>query len=327
MPISDILRGFRAFWRAWAWFWFRPVSARGVGVMRILMGMMLIMTTLDLFPMLELIVGPEGITDPRLAKKAMSLGRWTWFDSVDSMGAVYAIHTLTLVVNILFMLGFRSQAMGLLSVAAHAALYQRNSWFMNGGDRLVREFALYISLVPCGAAYSIDAWLLRRKAAKAGCSTAYSALVPIFSHRLIQLQLCFVYLTSGLDKVATKSWSGGTALFYSLSSENYQRSEALVEPLLTTKLGQQMCEMGTYISVYWEIGFIFMVLWRPTRILALWLGLAIHGGIHVLLMVAYFSAVSVWGYLSFVRYHWVEDLDRWWARCRARPSVAQRAEE
>jgi hypothetical protein len=312
VPLSDISRVLRASWRAWSWFWFRPVSARGTGVMRILIGLMLLMTSLDLLPILHILVGPEGVTDFRGAKRAMTLSRWTWFDNVDTMTGVYALHAAGIVANLLFMVGFRSRTMGIISVLAHAALYQRNSWFMNGGDRMVREFTLYLSLVPCGAAYSVDAWLARRKAARSGQSTAYSALIPIFAHRLIQLQLCFVYLTSGLDKYATKSWSGGSALFYSLSSENYQRSAELVEPILTTSMGQWCLEMGTYATLYWEIGFTLMVLWRPTRVVALVSGLAIHLGIHVMLMVAYFSSASVWGYLSFVRYDWVEALEARW---------------
>ena len=70
---------------------------------------------------------------------------------------------------------------------------------------------------------------------------------------------------------------------------------------------------------YWEIGFAAAVLWRPTRWLALGLGLAIHLGIHVALVVGFFSAASVWGYLSFVPYDWVERLWDWRARRRSGP--------
>ena len=70
-----------------------------------------------------------------------------YFDHLDSMTAVTFVHAVALVANILFMLGFKSRTMGIISVIAHTALYQRNSWFMNGGDRLVREFGFYICLV------------------------------------------------------------------------------------------------------------------------------------------------------------------------------------
>ena len=50
MPLKDILKALRAVWAAWTWFWFRPISAKGTGVMRILLGLMLVITTMDVFP-------------------------------------------------------------------------------------------------------------------------------------------------------------------------------------------------------------------------------------------------------------------------------------
>jgi hypothetical protein len=310
VSLSEILRGLGRVWRLWSWFWFRPVTASGLGFMRILLGLMLVMTTLDVMPDLEVLVGPHGAHSASAASKGLRLTRWTWFDHVDSMGAVYAIQAAALLANILFMIGFRSRTMGFLSVLAHVALYQRNSWFMNGGDRLVREFALYICLVPCGAAMSMDAWLDRRRAAKRGEGPS-SPLIPILGLRLVQLQVCVVYLSTGLDKWATQSWQGGTALYYSLSTEGYQRAAWIVEPLTTSDWGQDLLRVGTAITLYWEVGFVLMILWRPTRWLALGMGVLIHIGIHITLMVGFFSSVSVWAYLSLLPYDWVERLQQW----------------
>jgi len=320
MPVSLLANGLRATWRCWSRFWFRPVTASGLGIMRILMGLMLVMTSIDLIPHLALLIGPEGVHNATAAAKGVRMGRWSWFDHVDSMGVVYAIHGANIVVNLLFLVGFRSRTMGILSVMCHAALYQRNGWFMNGGDRLVREFSLYLSLVPCGAAHSVDAWLARRKAARRGEGPS-SPLIPILAHRLIQIQLCVMYWASGSDKFATQSWRGGKALYYAMSSESYQRSPEMVAPLLTTGWGQGILEISTRISLYWELGFALLVLWRPTRWIALGMGLLIHLGIHVTLIVAYFSAASVWGYLSFIPYDWVEKLQEWRTSRRPRPGV------
>ena len=310
MPLSQIMGSLRAAWRAWSWFWFRPVTASGLGIMRILMGVMLVMTSFDLISDLALLVGPDGVYSAGAAAKGTRMGRWTWFDHVESMDVVYLIHAVNIVVNLLFLVGFRSRTMGILSVVFHAALYQRNGWFMNGGDRLVREFTLYMCVVPCGAAHSVDAWLSRRRAARRGEGPS-SPLIPILAHRLIQVQLCVMYTISGLDKLATGSWKNGNALYYALSSENYQRSPALVDPLLTTQFGQWMLEVASYTTLVWEIGFPLFILWRPTRVLALVLGAMIHFGIFATMMVAYFSAASVWAYLSFGPYDWAERLRDW----------------
>jgi uncharacterized membrane protein YphA (DoxX/SURF4 family) len=167
--------------------------------------------------------------------------------------------------------------------------------------------------------------LAKRKADKRGLRWLPAPTVPILAMRMIQLQLCLMYLSSGWQKFGSGTWERGSALFYALSSGNYMRSEALVAPLLNTEVGHKITEFLTHFTVYWEIGFTFMVLWRPTRWFALVAGVAMHVGTHVGLMVAYFSAASIWGYGAFLPYDWVEQLSEW--RARKRRGMSQSLEE
>jgi len=280
------------------------MDVRSMAVIRIGLGVMLTITTIELFPMLDTLVGPNGIYSSFAAARDMSFARWTWFDSIETMPAVYAIHSLALLVNILFLLGIKAQWTGFFSVLAQVALYQRNSWFMNGGDRLIREMTLYLCLVPSGAAFSVEAWWRRRRVA------GYRAVthVPVVSARLIQLQVAFMYCSSGFLKSAGGTWQHGTALYYSLSSRNYIRSEGLVSPLTETWLGQELCSVLTDITLYWEIAFPLLVIWRPTRYLALLIGLGVHAGIEALLCVAWFGFVSVLSYVAYLPDGWIDSL-------------------
>jgi hypothetical protein len=306
MRLSEILYGLRLFWKWWTWFWFRPVSARGVGILRITMGLMMAMTTIDVWPDLELFVGPNGIWSESAANRGFRLSRWTYFDQIDTMEGMYLAQGMALVFNVLFMLGFKSRTMGFLSVLTHVAIYQRNSWFMNGGDRLIRECAFYLCLVPCGAAYSVDAWLRDRKLLRTGQKVIKDYFMPIVGNRLIQFQLIGMYFLSGIEKWESSSWQKGSALYYSLSTANYARSDIMLAPLLDGKLGYEFLKIGTWVTLYWEVYFGLLVLWRPTRYLALFVGVFMHIGIHVTLIVAFFSAVSVWCYLTFLPHDWVE---------------------
>ena len=316
MPLSDIIGGIKAVWRWWVWFWFRPIQAGGTGLMRVLMGLMLAMTTIDIFPDLAILVGPDGIFAEASASRGVRLARWTYFDHIPTIEGMYVVHGLALVANILFMIGYKSRTMGFLSVVAHAALYQRNSWFMNGGDRLVREMAFYLCLVPCGARYSVDAWLAARKRTRMGLRPEKAPMIPVVALRLIQIQLAFMYAVSGIEKWASGSWQRGSAVYYSLSTDNYSRSDWMVSPLLDTRLGYDITQIGTIVTLYWECWFWALVLWRPTRWLALGVGVLLHGGIHVGLMVAFFSFASIWGYLAFLPYDWAERVETWWHRRR-----------
>ena len=322
MPLKDILRGLSATWRLWSWFWFRPISAKGTAVMRVLIGLMLVMTTLDVFPDLEILVGPNGVFHESSAKRGVRLARWTYFDHIDTLKGMQVAHGAALVVNILFMLGFKSRTMGFLSVLAHSALYQRNSWFMNGGDRLVREFAFYICLVPCGAVFSIDAWLKNNKLKRLGRYIDQAPMIPIFALRLIQIQIAFVYFISGIKKFGSGSWNRGSAIYYSLSTDNYSRSDWLNSVFLDGRMGYEFTKIGTYVTLYWETFFWLLVLWRPTRWLAIVVGVLMHIGIHMTLMVAFFSGISMWAYMAFLPYDWVEICQTWWRRRREKRSSA-----
>ena len=317
MPLSDIIKGLTAIWKWWAWFWFRPIQAGGTGIMRVLMGIMLVMTSIDVFPHLATLVGPDGIFSASAASRGVRLARWTYFDHIPTLGWMQVAHGLALLTNVLFLVGFKSRTMGFLSVIAHAALYQRNSWFMNGGDRLVRELTLYICLVPCGAKYSVDAWLEARRARRRGQKVERNPLIPVVGMRLIQIQLAFMYAMSGIEKWASGSWHRGSAIYYSLSTDNYSRSDWLVSPALDTAVGYELTKFATLLTMYWECWFWLMVLWRPTRWLALGIGVGMHLGVHIGLMVAFFSFASMWGYLAFLPYDWAEKLEMRWRRRNA----------
>jgi hypothetical protein len=280
--------------------------------MRVLIALMLLITTIDVFPNLATLIGPDGIYSESSAGRGVRLSRWTYFDHIPTLAGMQVAHGLALVVNVLFLLGFKSRTMGFLSVVAHAALYQRNAWFMNGGDRLVRELAFYMCLVPCGAKYSVDAWLLERKRKRRGQKFNANPLIPVFGMRLIQIQLAFMYFVSGIEKWDSGSWQRGSAIYYSLSTGNYARSDWMLSPILDSRWGYDLTQIGTQVTLYWECGFWALVLWRPTRWIALLVGCGIHLGIHVGLMVAFFSFASIWGYLAFLPYDWVERSTAWW---------------
>ena len=171
--------------------------------------------------------------------------------------------------------------------------------------------------VPC------DFCVFPTRSTRKGLATYVEPMIPVLSLRMVQLQLCAMYWYSGWQKFNSKTWQKGSALYYSLSTGNYMRSESIVDPMLDTQLGHDFLEILTYTTMYWEFSFPLLMLWRPTRWLGLLIGLGMHAGIHITLMVAFFSAASVWGYLAFLPYDWVERLEARWARWRHGPVEAE----
>ena len=70
MSTIELIRLFRSAWTTWCRFWFRDMDVRSMAVIRIGLGLMLTITTIELFPMLEILVGPDGIHSASAAARA-----------------------------------------------------------------------------------------------------------------------------------------------------------------------------------------------------------------------------------------------------------------
>ncbi len=269
--------------------WFGPVDARAVGLMRLLLGLLLVWSHLALYPELEHILGPDAYVSVEALTRGYTATRWSFYDAPALPLPV--LHGLATVPLVLFALGLGGRWMGALALVVQVAVHHGNGWMQHGGDRLLRLWTLSLLTVPCTAALSLDAWLLPR---------VRRLTVPATAHRLIQLQLCLMYVATGLAKAPGRTWQRGEAVYYAMSSGNFQRAPGLVEPLLASSAGQLVLQLGTWVTLAWELAFPLLVLWWPTRLAALGLGVLVHGGIAATMMVGTFSFAAVWAYLAFL---------------------------
>ena len=279
---------------AWNRFWFAPVAADAVGLMRASLGLLLVLGHAYQFVGFDLIFGADGPVPAWVAARSLPSPTWSWYGLFDDRRALLAVHLAGLIPHVLLMLGFKSRTMAVLSLLVQAATYHRNPYFQHGGDRVMRLATLSMIVVPCGAAWSVDAWLRARK------GLAAITTVPATMHRLVQLQWVVIYAHSGWVKSTGRTWADGEAIYYAMSAGQYQRFPALLEPLLQSSLGQDIMWLATYLTLAWESGFGLLVLWRRTRYLALFIGVLVHGGIALTLMVGAFSFIMLWGYLAFL---------------------------
>ena len=314
MPLRRIIA-------AWDRFWFAPVSARGLAVMRISLGVLLVVGHLQLWPDLDLLFGADGPVPAWAVQQKLPWPRWSPLYWIDTPLGLRAFHLAGLAVLVAWTLGFRTRLMGVLAFLLQVWLYQRDPWYQHGGDRVMRFATLALALGPAGAAWSVDRWLADRK----GSGGAFSALVPGLSRRMIQVQLVVIYMHSGWVKAQGSTWHEGTALYYALSDGQYQRAPLWLDPLLGSAAFQAIGRVATWITLVWEGGFGLLVLWGPTRLVALGLGLLVHGGIGLLLNVGSFVWIMLWCYLALLRPDFVEQASARWGRARARWRERRRA--
>jgi hypothetical protein len=90
-------------------------------------------------------------------------------------------------------------------------------------------------------------------------------------------------------------WWDGTVVHYVLNDVAMSHwSYALFPlPLFVTKL-------MTWASIIWELGFLFLVLYRPTRKYTLYFGIAFHVTISLMVEVGWFGFFTMSLYAAFI---------------------------
>jgi len=274
-------------------FWHQPVRAERLALMRILLALSLLTDQLfQYLPNLEEFFGPAGIA-PQGLHDWFQLKNWRWpillFNS-DSPWVVYPLFTIWVAVTALWLVGWHTRLMNAAVWLLTLAFITRNPNILNGGDDTLQVGLFLLLLSPCGRALSLDAWLRHRRKGTTG--PEYTVAWPV---RVIQIQLCVIYLTTGLAKLVLTGWGehgwrpdgtwwDGTSVHYVLNYVTMSRWSFTQMPLplwITAIL--------TYTSVWWEVFFSVLVLFRRTRGFALLFGLLFHLGIYFTIEVGWFS--------------------------------------
>jgi len=239
----------------------------------------------------------------------------------------------------LLLIGLGSRVSAVAAWALSGSVAALNYHVDNAGD-LIRTLALfYLMLSPCGAAWSVDAWLRRRLRWSRGRGGREEPGLhrrvppwpgPFFVHPwplcLLFVQMMLIYTCNGLYKASGKTWHEGTSLYYVLGDLTLARfSYALLPlPLWLTKLMTWSVLFAPVMLVPWQtladrvarvkwLGLHHLhVLLRWNRALFLIFGALFHLGILLMMELGGFGLYMLCLYLPLVP----------WERWRGRPDPA-----
>ncbi|HMP06039.1 MAG TPA: HTTM domain-containing protein, partial [Lacipirellulaceae bacterium] len=278
-----------------------------LSLIRLLAGGMLLYTHLVWSLDLASFVGPRGYipvdflqqvhTPPATAEvpdPSPMWSVWSVFFWIESTWLLWTVHIFALVVFFCLFAGLFSRVaavLGFLLAVSYAHRVTPGAFF--GLDKAHCMLALYLTLGPCGARYSLDRlWKLRRgKVADPPPSTAANVAI-----RLLQLHLCIVYLFSGLAKLGGASWRGGSAVWWAAASYEYQSLD------LTWLAGfPLLVALLTHLTVAWEVFYCCLIWNRFARPIMLWIAVAVHGGIALCLGMITFGLAMIFANLAFLQ--------------------------
>jgi Vitamin K-dependent gamma-carboxylase len=149
-----------------------------------------------------------------------------------------------------------------------------------------------LALLPAGRVLSIDAWWWRRRGPPNAPDRADVA--PLWPLWLLRVQVCLVYLASGISKLIDPDWFGGLVLW-----DRVVRYQHVLEP---APLPGWAVDLLTERWLYYVVGpaavftelFIGIGLWfGRTRLAAVWVAIVFHALIEISALVEVFSFAAI----------------------------------
>jgi hypothetical protein len=294
--------------------------------------------------------------DPRMVA-FRSTPVWSiWFDVTDP-AAMIGVQAFFLLVMFLFTIGFATRITTVLAWFAQLCYIHRAPTALFGVDTMSNIVLLYCMLAPSGAALSVDRliahwWRGHRLAVLArwrrfanGARGLFRlpprevpevpAPTPVpweppapsvsanFAIRLLQIHVCIIYGMAGLSKLQGASWWNGTAIWSTLANYEFAPMEFLPYRafLRYLTLNRPAWELfmtsGVYFTLFFELGYPFLI-WLPRwRWIFLAMALVLHGGIGFFMGLQTFSLMMLTMNMAFLP---PELVRRWLSRVPRKPT-------
>ena len=263
-----------------------PASPTPLAVFRIGVSAVLLFQALSLAHNLLDLYGSRGIVQwqvmdptlhewvPRLSWLTEGLGHLGISDAICVKG-VFLIYVAALSS---MLLGYRTRWAAVVAYLTHLMMKSSAGASIYGVDAFAQIALFYCMLTPIGAALSFD----RAAGRTSGEPTAWARLAL----RVIQLHLCIMYLSCGLEKGSGGDWWNGEAIWCALMRGDLCSFD--MSWLASVPLVAKLACWGTLLV---ETGYPIFVWPRRTRTLWAVAIIGLHLGIAVFMRLYTFSAI------------------------------------
>lgn len=273
-----------------AW-WTRPIRAEVYAVLRIgVAAVLLADQLLTMLPHLDLLFGGGSAGAPHLFGWMFERPQmhWSLLAGVADAKAVALLFYIWIAATAGLLLGWNTRLCSIAVWVLAVSFTNLNTYAINAGDHIRGMLLLYLMLVPCGAIWSLDAWL--RRAQEEPPRQAHP-----WALRLLLIQMAWMYGASGLCKLSGYNWPAGNSLYYVMHDVSLTRFSAEMLPL-----PYWMTQLATWSVLAWEVTFPALLLFRRTRLPALLFGMAMHLGIFVTMELGCFPLYLLAAYAALL---------------------------
>ena len=278
--------------------WFGEIDLAPVGLFRIAYGVLFFNWIWQLWPDLGAFFTDEGIL-PRASSLSLASDRFSILMAFGASWQVALFWAASLVVAVMVIVGYRSRLACALAFIATISFQERNPLILDGSDLVYRMLPFWLTFASPGARYSLDAALQRAR------GESVSGTGWAFPVRLLQLQVAWIYLATGLEKMLGTKWPGGTATYYAMQLK-HTFGRGYADFLVRNDIIVRAMTWGT-LAV--ELGFlpaVFFPAFQPYLTLLAVAGAAmLHMGIALFMNVGNFPVIMLAALILFLPPRWI----------------------
>ncbi len=201
------------------------------------------------------------------------------------------VYLVTIVFGILLMVGLYTRASAVMTLFLWLSLYVSDPFVGSGGDAVLRMVLFYLCFTDAGKRWSVDA---RLRSARGGVRPLmpewFTATLHNLAVILIIHQVVMVYVGSAFWKLQSTVWRDGTAVYYPLQTDAYSPWSDWLHWAYSSA---PIIAGATYTAIVVQLFFPVLLIYRPTRMVALVMITGMHLGIGIFMGILYFSLVMI----------------------------------
>lgn len=302
----------RSLVRGWVRFWFELADTRALDLVRVGVGLTLFVSYASLVGHVEALYSEDGwlplALTPSLTEESTRLSLLFVFRSTAATWALWAI---TLAAALAYAVGWRSNIAKFVLLAGHYSFTRRAPAVAYGVDDLCSNLLFIQCFVPMGHALALDA---RRRAPL--LLSPWRGTLRSMGLRLTQVQMAVIMAFAGLEKMQGEDWWSGLGVWFAMTDWEFNffpLGPFAEHPYVLNLLG--------YGAVLFELAYPALIWDRRSRTPILWMAIALHIGVAVVMGLWLFSAAMLVSHMAFAPPRWL----RWLMRddtCEDQPRFA-----
>ncbi len=279
----------------WNQFFHAQITCAPLVLFRLLLGVILVGNAFLLLPLITEFYGVHGVWSFAAWQAQQKRSRLCLLHLLPATdNSVRVLWFLHFASCIGFLVGFQFRVCCVVCFLTLVSLHHRNSFILSSGDTLLRLFLFLFIFSEAHAGISVDAW-------RSGRNTIRFPTMDPWPMRLMQVQVCIVYVRSVFWKLRGKTWWNGTAAWFPLWVDAFMRTRPprwLLHPRLV-----RIATWGTLL----EEALLGSLIWvKEFRYPLLLSGIVMHLMLEAIMNLQFFGWIMIAALLLFL---WPEDAE------------------